>query len=105
MSEDCPLEACPKTVKEAVDLLICGLTLKDKVEIARLDAGELESLLLILGEYIKRNFGLWNENSYLVRSCQEVSGEKEPSIDRVVQIIIDNLWKRLKKTHLPRIVK
>ena len=49
----------PMTVDEAVEQLIAELPLKDRASIANMAEVELDSLNIILGQYIRNNFKLW----------------------------------------------
>lgn len=94
----------PKTVEEAVNRLISQLSLKDRVEIANMTHDELGTLGSTLGEDIRFDFGLYNNNEFLMDSCRFVSGEKVMNPDAATRIIIDALWEMLRKTHKLRIV-
>jgi hypothetical protein len=95
----------PRTVEEAIKNLLDELSLKDRAHIANMAEIELNSLNVYLGQYIRNNFRLLTGNDSLLESCRLISGEPEIHADRASQIIIDELWKKLTKTHKLRLVK
>ncbi|MFC1579495.1 YpsA SLOG family protein [Thermodesulfobacteriota bacterium] len=99
----------PQTVEEAVHYLSVGLSLKYKATIARMDEDELSSLHPTLGKFIRDKFGLWSKNENLADSCRFLAREYEIhyGLDEndCSALIIKELWKKLKKTYVPRIVK
>jgi len=94
----------PKTVDEAVDILVPNMPLKDKVIIANMTKGELTSLHMTLGTYIRNRFGLWTGNKALLDSCRSYSGLDDIHTDDASSIIIRALWDKLRKTYKLRIV-
>ncbi len=99
------LHVPPKTVNEAVDILMSEMALKDKVTIANMTYGELVDLNPNLGSYIKNIFRLWSGNDELIESCRFVTKNKKLNQDGASLTIIELLWKRLRKTHKIRVVK
>ncbi len=99
------LHVPPKTVNEAVDILMSEMPLKDKVIIANMTYGELVGLNSNLGSYIKNIFRLWSGNDELIESCRFVTKNKKLNEDGASLTIIESLWKRLRKTHKIRVVK
>ncbi len=97
--------AKPQTVDEVVEQLINGLPLKDKTSIANMTEDELDALHFTLGQYIRNNFGLWDKNSELMKSCKKVSEKILLGQDEASGIIIKELWKHLKRTYKLRVVK
>jgi Circularly permutated YpsA SLOG family len=95
----------PKTVNQAVDILISKMALKDKVIIANMADGELVDLNSNLGAYIKNIFRLRFGNDELMESCRFVTKNKKLNEDGACVAIIETLWKRLGKTHKIRVVK
>jgi hypothetical protein len=95
----------PKTLDEAVDLLVSELPLKDSVVIANMTGSELGSLNTTLGKYIRDTFDLWNENVSLLTSCRKEAQDENLKIENVSMVIIRALWEYLKKTHRLRIVE
>ncbi len=94
----------PQTVDEAVSRLISDMPLKDKVILANMAEIELDSLHFTLGSYIRRKFGLWSGNESLIESCRFVSGKKDLDVKAVPQVIILNLWRKLRESHKLRVV-
>jgi hypothetical protein len=95
----------PKTVHQAVDILISKMMLKDKVVIANMIHGELAGLNLNLGAYIKNIFRLRSGNDELMESCRFVTQNNQLDEDSACVAIIETLWKRVRKTHKMRVVK
>jgi hypothetical protein len=95
----------PKTVQEAVDLLIDELPLKDKATIVNMPEDDLVTLQTNLGAYIGNQFGLWSGNRELMESCKIISGDVHLHPDFAPFVIIKELWKCLQKTYKLRVVK
>lgn len=95
----------PKTIQEAVENLIFGLSLKEKKDIANMEEDELFRLQSILGNYIRDHFGLWSGNDRLMQACRSVSGDNDLRENDASAVIINALWKRLRKTHSLRVLK
>ncbi len=95
----------PKTLDEAVDLLVSELPLKDSVVIANMTLSELGSLNATLGKYIRDSFDLWNQNASLLASCRKAAEGENLKVENVSMVIIQSLWEKLKKTHRLRIIK
>ncbi|WP_052294313.1 DUF6794 domain-containing protein [Desulfosudis oleivorans] len=96
----------PKTIQEAVTLLIRKLPLKDRVRMANMAQDDLIDLHFTLGAWIRDNFGLWSGNDNLKRDCTLYHRESFIHIDEdeAPMIIIYELWKQLKETHRMRVV-
>ena len=92
-------------VEEAVEDLISKLPLKDKINIAKMDAEELSLLHPTLGSYIREKYGLWKVNKALMKSCSSFSNEDNLHPDDASAIIIGELWEALRKTHVIRVIK
>jgi hypothetical protein len=95
----------PRTVDEAVERLISELSLKDRIEIAKMEGPQLVSLQPSLGQYIRNKYGLWDENKALMQSCRLRSGIGDIHEDGASAFIIIELWKKLRESHLLRVVK
>ena len=95
----------PKTVDEAVKRLVANLPLKFKVDLSKMDEGELINLHFSFGAFIRNQFGLWNENVDLLTDCRKLSGITFMNADDATAFIIWELWKQLRKTHQLRMVK
>jgi hypothetical protein len=95
----------PKTVDEAVNILIDRMSLKRKSDLAKLSEGDLRDLRLSLGIYIRDVFRLDSGNKDLLVSCREISKDKYLHHSQAPEVIISELWKHLSKTHKLRVVK
>lgn len=95
----------PKTINEAVGRLITDMKLKDKTTIANMTEEELILLHANLGVFIRNTFGLWEDNKELLESCCSIIQTDDLSADNASDIIIEELWKKLRETHKLRIVK
>ncbi len=95
----------PRTVAEALELLLKRLSLKDKTTIANMSAGELPLLNDTVGEYIRNNFDLMEPDSPLMKSCRFTSGRLLLSETEASAIILRELAYKLDQTHKLRIVK
>jgi hypothetical protein len=94
----------PKTVDEAVNILIEHISLKHKAGLAKLSEDDLTNLRLSLGIYIRDVFRLDTGNRDLLESCREISQDKYLHHSQAPSVIIKELWKQLKKTHKLRTV-
>jgi Circularly permutated YpsA SLOG family len=99
------MQEAPRRVKEAVDRLVGGLPLKDKVTIANMAETELPALAPTLGEFIVTRFGLASGNTTLLRSCRWVAKRPINGEGDAAAIIVRELWKHLRRTHPLRIIK
>ena len=94
----------PKTVDEAVNVLISKLSLRDKSSIAKMSEDDLGNLHFTLGLYT-RNQLLYPRNDQLLESCRQAAMDKYLHWDQASGVIIKELWERLKETHKLKIVK
>lgn len=99
------LSQAPQTVAETVERLISEMSLKDKATCANMTEKELTSLYPTLGKYIRNRFGLCSGNEKLDASCRFVAGKKDMHEDEAAALIIHELWKKLRETHVLRTVK
>ena len=95
----------PQSVQGAVDRLVSELPLRDKIKIANTTEEGLISLQLTVGAYIRKNFGLLAGNHELIESCRLISGQDQVDLDDALNIIIREFWKKLRETHLLRVVR
>ena len=95
----------PKTVDEAVERVISDMDLKDKIKLANMDLNDLINLHTHLHVYFKNAFGLWSGNTELLASCRSISKEDVYIEDDATLVIIEALWKKLRETHVLRVVK
>jgi len=94
----------PATVNEAVRRLIDEMALKDRVTLANMTFSELNGLPASIKYYIRKEFGLWGDNTRLIESCKFVEKNSNIDPDRAVQVIIEELWENLRKTHRLRLM-
>jgi len=95
----------PCTVEQVVELLFDDLSLRDKVVMAKLTEYDLDSVLYaIVAKPIRKEFGIYNGNTELLESCCRYIGKKYKSYEDPVMVIIKELWKKSKKTHLLHLV-
>jgi hypothetical protein len=99
----------PKTLEEAVDFLIATFPLKERIKLANLEKHELKPVYFSIGEFIRNELKWWENNTMLMESCiknghDPGNGDHNKNKDAVI-IIVDSLWKELKKTHSLRIIK
>jgi hypothetical protein len=95
----------PITVNDAVERLTSELALKDKITIANMAETDLSTLQSNLGEYIRNEFDLWQDNKDLLTSCCFFVKRDDVHVDKASSIIIRELWKRLRETHKLRVLK
>ena len=96
----------PRSVQEAVNILYEDLLLKERVVLANLSEEELDSTIyLVLAKSIRKEFGLYNGNERLIRSCQEYLGREYDTFEDPAMVIIKELWKKIRTKHHLRLVK
>jgi len=95
----------PKTVDDAVRLIIAEMPLENRVRIANLNAEDLESLYLTLGVFVRNQMLRKDGNKELLESCRAVSGDDRLSDVKASFVIVQSLWENLRKTHKLRVVK
>jgi hypothetical protein len=100
-----PPVSSPKTIEDAVDLILNGMSLKNRSTMANLREKELPSLQLTLGLYIKRQLDKWPYDKAFSASCSAASKEEGMDESSLTMVMIKKLWKKLIKTHRLRIVK
>ena len=86
----------PSTPLEAAKLLIDALSLEDRIAIANMGTDEVAFLNLSLGNYIRKNFGLWEGNVVLMQACAEEADRKSLNQDEASAVIIARLALYLK---------
>ena len=95
----------PRTVEDAVDKLLVELPFKNKAHIAKLEKYELELLYPTLGEHIVKEYGLGFKKGELIKDCRFRAKDKLLNANDAAVLIIEALWKKLRKTHALRVVK
>ena len=103
--DDLPPATPPKTVADAVDLILADMSLKNRSTMANLREEELPSLQLTLGLYIKRQLDRWPHDDAFTASCIAASREESMDESSLTMVLIKKLWKKLKETHRLRVVK
>ncbi len=95
----------PKTVNEAAENIISGLSFQDRTRIANLPAKKLEKLRQQINPIIQK-FTLESQNSKLLDSCRAFAQEHNIGEKDAEEVIAYRVWEilRLKKNVL-RIVK
>jgi hypothetical protein len=81
----------PKTITEAVDILVHILPEEELDKIKSMSEDDLTDLHFGLGQWIRNEFGLWAGNKELIKDC----GVKHE--DDASGVIIKDLWRELKK--------
>jgi hypothetical protein len=84
----------PRSVDQAVERLTSELSLTEKTMIVNMSEEELIDLQFTLGEYIRKEFRL-DENDDLMESCRVISKVDEINIGHAAFTIILELWKKL----------
>lgn len=86
----------PETIEEAVEQLLSLMSEEDKHCLKKTPKKDLIMFHFSLGLYIRNNFGLWKGNRELL---QYISKSDFPFVhpDDASMIIIEELWKRLRK--------
>ncbi len=90
----------PRTIDEAVDLLLSDLPLRDRTRLSAMTEEELYKVNSFVGEYIASEFRLLTGNNKLLESCLS-SSETD---DDASMVIIRKMWKKLQETHVLRLV-
>ena len=83
----------PKSIQEAVELLLTELSEKDQQAIRIMAEEQLSSLHFSLGNYIRNGFGLWGSNAELPKACCPDSFLR--NADDASAMIIKALWWKL----------
>ncbi len=86
----------PTTVDAAVRVLEAMLPDAEKETIAAMPEKDLIMLHMRLGQWVRNNFGLWQDNTMLLRA----TGKQHP--DDASHVIIQALWQRL-QNELPKL--
>ena len=96
----------PTTVDDVVDLLYNDLSLRDKVVMAQLSEEELSSTVyLAMAKIIRMEFGLYDGNTQLLKSCCGYLGKKYDRFEDPAMVIVKELWTKIKKSHNLRLIK
>ncbi len=96
----------PRTVDQVVELLYHDMSLRNKVVMAQLSEKELDSsVYLAMAKTIRKEFGLYNDNTSLLSSCRSYLGREYDAYEDPAMVIMKELWKKVKKTHNLHLVK
>ena len=95
----------PKTVDEAVDLLIEELSFGDRSIIANMKEADLGILNFAIGIRVKDEFELEKGNNLLLQSCLSQLGKPSIDTDLALAFIIKRLWETVQHTPVLKIVK
>ncbi len=96
----------PTTVDGVVGLLFEDISLRDRVIMASLSEQEFDaSVYLSMAKVIRKEFGLYNGNDELLKSCFSYLGSEYDSFEDPAMVIIKELWKKVKKGHSLRLVE
>jgi hypothetical protein len=94
----------PTTVKEAVDILMSEMKLKDLNKLARMQEDDLIYLHFNIGMWVRNNF-IYPRNEKLLESCREISRDKYLHFAQMHMVILKQLWLKLQETHKLKVVK
>jgi hypothetical protein len=83
----------PKSIEEAVQLLLTELHEKDQQVIKIMAEDQLSSLHFSLGNYIRDRFGLWGSNVELLKACSPDGVLRDA--DGASMVIMKALWWKL----------
>jgi len=98
-------KALPKTVEQAVDILLSDLSLQEKTAIVNMQKDSLNALHFSLGRFIRNKFSLVVDNRELMKSCRLLLGKQDLHPDDASSVIIESLWETLQDTHALRVVE
>ncbi|MGY6217358.1 DUF6794 domain-containing protein [Methylolobus aquaticus] len=94
----------PRTVREAVAVLVERLDDQQKAEVAALAKDDLIELHFGLGQYVRNAFGLWGANPELLDDCARERALRRgdadsPALminpDDAAMFLLETLWHRL----------
>ena len=104
--ENHTLPQIPKTIDQAADIFISGLSFGDRTKIANLSPSKLKSMTQPMGEEIIARFSIGEHNPDLTSACREASGTGSDDQNVAVQIIMERVWEKLRqKRNVLKIVK
>lgn len=95
----------PRSVDEAVAVLVGQLDAKLKSRIASRRGTQLPGLQDVLDEHIIGRFGLFTGNAALLESCRKAAGSAGMDQRSAALFILRKLWERLRETGQLRVVK
>jgi len=96
----------PKSVKQVIEILYDDISRRDKFIMADLSEHELDTTVYLeMAKILRKEFGLYNGNEGLLKSCHEYMGKDYDRFEDPAMIIIKELWKKVKKKHRLRLVQ
>jgi hypothetical protein len=105
ITEPEPQPSKPGTIDKAVDMLASKMSLRERCYIGNMAESDLVYLDITLGARIRETFGPGLGSKDLTETCRHLLGRDEIGDDEVVRVIIKELWKKLHKTHVLKVVK
>jgi hypothetical protein len=106
LRENYTLPQLPKTIDQAADTIISGLSFGDRAKIANLSPSKLKSLTESMSEEIIARFSLDEHNPDLLSACREASGSNSDDHYVAVEIIMDRVWEKIRqKRNVLKLVK
>ena len=84
------MDPLPKTVKEAVSLLLSQMSGRDKLVLRNIKKESLVLFHLTWGEEIRNKLGLWSGNDALIKDVKKVDHP-----DSVSTVIMEAVWEEL----------
>ena len=94
-----------ETVDAAVDEIITDLSLRERVDFAKLLERQCLELKRLLYYQVCCKFAELNVNAKLMQDCISRSGRNELSEAEAAGIIIEEVYRRLRETHRMRVVE
>ena len=88
----------PKTIEDALELLLSVLDEETMQIFGCRSEKELKHYHCTAGVLIGKQFKLAEGNEDLIKSCQEFSGQHDLDGKGASIVILEELWKRLRKT-------
>jgi hypothetical protein len=104
--ENYTLPQLPKTIDQAADIFISGLSFGDRTKIANLSPSKLKSLAQSMSEEIISRFSIGEHNPDLMSACREAPGTDSDDQNVAVEIIMERVWEKLRqKRNVLKLVK
>jgi hypothetical protein len=95
----------PATLQQAVNRIESEMTLREKAIFANTEGGAANRLFLPLVQTVVARFGLAGGNRLLLGSCRAAGKQPEMGPEEAALLILDALWKSLRKAYRIRVVK
>ena len=95
----------PRTVDEAVTILLADLPLLERSRLANLTVEELDLINHIVGLQIAKDFLLWSGNDALLQACMTATETTDGDDLDPTKVIVRAMWQKLQQTHVLRLVK